>query len=159
MAIRRCPYCKAIIDEGLEYCSNCGTQLIFPDDEFMEEEIPGEKVVDVTDEESEPEEKEVSKDAKDLAAALEDVETEKTDEIIEGELKAEDSELIEEGELETSEVIGEEELESDEEEDIVPQTEETFVETGELEEELPGWEILVGPREAVDIPAYMKQAL
>jgi len=27
---------------------------------------------------------------------------------------------------------------------------------GELEEELPGWEILVGPREAVDLPAYMK---
>ncbi len=28
--------------------------------------------------------------------------------------------------------------------------------SGELEEELPGWEILVGPREAVDLPAYMK---
>jgi acetyl-CoA decarbonylase/synthase complex subunit gamma len=27
---------------------------------------------------------------------------------------------------------------------------------GELEEELPGWEILVGPREAVDIPSYLK---
>ena len=34
-----------------------------------------------------------------------------------------------------------------------------FVSTisGELEEELPGWEILVGPREAIDIPAYLKQ--
>ncbi len=31
--------------------------------------------------------------------------------------------------------------------------------SGELEEELPDWEIKVGPREAVDIPAYMKQAL
>lgn len=31
--------------------------------------------------------------------------------------------------------------------------------SGELEEELPGWEILVGPREAVDIPSYMKQVL
>jgi acetyl-CoA decarbonylase/synthase complex subunit gamma len=29
--------------------------------------------------------------------------------------------------------------------------------SGELEEELPGWEIQVGPREAVDIPAYLKQ--
>jgi hypothetical protein len=57
MAIRRCPYCKAIIDEGSEYCSNCGTQLIFPEDEFVEEEIPGEKVIDVNDEDSEPEEK------------------------------------------------------------------------------------------------------
>ncbi|MBE0409134.1 MAG: acetyl-CoA decarbonylase/synthase complex subunit gamma [Anaerolineales bacterium] len=31
--------------------------------------------------------------------------------------------------------------------------------SGELEEELPGWEIRVGPREAVDIPSFMKQAL
>ncbi len=28
--------------------------------------------------------------------------------------------------------------------------------SGELEEELPGWEIRVGPREAVDIPNYLK---
>jgi acetyl-CoA decarbonylase/synthase complex subunit gamma len=31
--------------------------------------------------------------------------------------------------------------------------------SGELEEELPGWEIKVGPREAVDLPSYLKQAL
>ncbi|GAB4573789.1 MAG: acetyl-CoA decarbonylase/synthase complex subunit gamma [Anaerolineae bacterium] len=31
--------------------------------------------------------------------------------------------------------------------------------SGELEEELPGWEVRVGPREAVDIPAFMKQVL
>jgi len=31
--------------------------------------------------------------------------------------------------------------------------------SGELEEELPGWEIRVGPREAVDLPAFMKQTL
>jgi acetyl-CoA decarbonylase/synthase complex subunit gamma len=31
--------------------------------------------------------------------------------------------------------------------------------SGELEEELPGWEIRVGPREAVDLPAFMRQAL
>ncbi len=31
--------------------------------------------------------------------------------------------------------------------------------SGELEEELPGWEIRVGPREAVDLPAYLKTAL
>ena len=29
---------------------------------------------------------------------------------------------------------------------------------GELEEELPGWEIKVGPREAVDLPAFMRMA-
>jgi len=28
--------------------------------------------------------------------------------------------------------------------------------SGELEEELPGWEIRVGPRDAVDIPAYLR---
>jgi len=56
MAIRRCPYCKAIIDEGSEYCSNCGTQLLFPEDEYIEEEIPGEEIIDedVTEEETEP---------------------------------------------------------------------------------------------------------
>lgn len=31
--------------------------------------------------------------------------------------------------------------------------------SGELEEELPNWEVRVGPREAVDLPAFMKQAL
>ncbi|MBI2868755.1 MAG: acetyl-CoA decarbonylase/synthase complex subunit gamma [Chloroflexi bacterium] len=30
-------------------------------------------------------------------------------------------------------------------------------ESGGLEEELPGWEILVGPREAAHLPAYLKQ--
>ncbi len=30
------------------------------------------------------------------------------------------------------------------------------VESGGLEEELPGWEILVGPREGAHIPAYVK---
>ncbi|RME84273.1 MAG: acetyl-CoA decarbonylase/synthase complex subunit gamma, partial [Caldilineae bacterium] len=31
--------------------------------------------------------------------------------------------------------------------------------SGELEEELPDWQVLVGPREAVDLPSYMKQVL
>ena len=31
--------------------------------------------------------------------------------------------------------------------------------SGELEAELPEWQILVGPREAVDIPKFLKQAL
>lgn len=35
----------------------------------------------------------------------------------------------------------------------------TAVLSGELEEELPDWNVKVGPREAVDIPAYMKQAV
>lgn len=35
----------------------------------------------------------------------------------------------------------------------------TAVLSGEVEEELPGWEIKVGPREAVDIPKFIKQVL
>jgi acetyl-CoA decarbonylase/synthase complex subunit gamma len=35
----------------------------------------------------------------------------------------------------------------------------TAVLSGELEEELPDWVVKVGPREAVDLPAYMKQVL
>jgi len=52
MAIIRCPYCHAIIDENDKYCNNCGTQLLFPEDEAVEEEIPGEKIIDAeTDDE------------------------------------------------------------------------------------------------------------
>jgi hypothetical protein len=43
LAIRRCPYCKAIIDESQKYCNNCGTQLLFPEDD---EPIKGEKILD-----------------------------------------------------------------------------------------------------------------
>lgn len=35
----------------------------------------------------------------------------------------------------------------------------TAVLSGELEEELPDWEVKVGPKEAVDLPAYMKEVL
>jgi len=53
VAIKRCPYCKAIIDGVAAYCSNCGTQLIFPEDESKEEEIPGDKIVEEEEEEDE----------------------------------------------------------------------------------------------------------
>ena len=51
MAITRCPYCHAIIDENDKYCNNCGTQLLFAEDEEVEEEIPGEKIIDANVEE------------------------------------------------------------------------------------------------------------
>jgi len=35
----------------------------------------------------------------------------------------------------------------------------TAVLSGELEEELPDWEVKVGPKEAVDLPAYLKEVL
>jgi len=47
MAITRCPYCHAIVDESSKYCPNCGTQLLFTEDDEIEEEIPGEKIVDL----------------------------------------------------------------------------------------------------------------
>ncbi len=51
MAIKRCPYCRALIDEKDQYCNNCGTQLLFPEDAEVEEEIPGEKIIDADVEE------------------------------------------------------------------------------------------------------------
>jgi hypothetical protein len=45
VAIRRCPYCKAIIDESQKYCNNCGTQLLFPEDDLNDEPIKGEKIL------------------------------------------------------------------------------------------------------------------
>ncbi|OGD11291.1 MAG: hypothetical protein A2Y86_04800 [Candidatus Aminicenantes bacterium RBG_13_62_12] len=49
MAIKRCPYCRSIIDEVDRYCNSCGTQLLFPEDENIEEDIPGERILDVED--------------------------------------------------------------------------------------------------------------
>lgn len=47
MGIKRCPYCRALISEEDQYCRNCGTQLLFPEDENLEEEIPGDKIIEV----------------------------------------------------------------------------------------------------------------
>ncbi|HYA48965.1 MAG TPA: zinc ribbon domain-containing protein [Burkholderiales bacterium] len=84
MAIIRCPYCHAIIDENDKYCNNCGTQLLFPEDEEVEEEIPGEKIIDVEAEE----EKDYSVEEPDEAAAgpAEGDEEEATEEERTGEL-------------------------------------------------------------------------
>lgn len=51
MAIKRCPYCRALIDEKEQYCNNCGTQLLFPEDGAVEEEIPGDKIIEADVEE------------------------------------------------------------------------------------------------------------
>jgi hypothetical protein len=53
VAIIKCPYCKAFIEEGSEFCSNCGTKLIFPEDEDIEEEIPGERIIELGEKEYE----------------------------------------------------------------------------------------------------------
>jgi len=97
MAIKRCPYCKAIIEEGEKYCNNCGTQLLFPEDEFIEEEIPGEKIKE--EEEGEelelPEEKEEEKEEE-----LEELEEEKEIEEIMAETSEKEEEREEKDEIE-----------------------------------------------------------
>ena len=77
MAITRCPYCHAIIDENDKYCNNCGTQLLFPEDEDVDEEIPGEKIIDAEVEEKdytvdEPEDEKKPTDIIDLAEDLDE---------------------------------------------------------------------------------------
>lgn len=76
MAITRCPYCHAIIDEQDKYCNNCGTQLLFADDDEIEEEIPGEKIIDAEVEDKdytvdEPEGEKRPAAARDLDDAIE----------------------------------------------------------------------------------------
>ncbi len=77
MAITRCPYCHAIIDENVKYCNNCGTQLLFADDEGADEEIPGEKIIDADTEEKdytieEPEGESKPKEDPDLDEEIEE---------------------------------------------------------------------------------------
>lgn len=92
MGIKRCPYCRALISDQDQYCKNCGTQLLFPEDEEIEEEIPGDRII----------EDNRQKDASELPAG-EELETEP------GEDETELEELEEEPELEeeTGEATGE----------------------------------------------------
>ena len=52
MTIKRCPYCRSIINEADRYCNSCGTQLLFPEDESIEEPIPGDRIVEAEEEAS-----------------------------------------------------------------------------------------------------------
>ena len=80
MAIRRCPYCKAIIDGVAEYCSNCGTQLLFPEDEFKEEEIPGDKIVEEEEKEEGTLEAEETEEAQEAESEKEEPSPESAEE-------------------------------------------------------------------------------
>jgi hypothetical protein len=131
MAIRRCPYCKAIIDEQDKYCNNCGTQLLFPEDEFVEEEIPGDKIVDEDETKEEEQEEELEEEEKpgkteSVEEKVEEDEEEEEIEEEEEEDKDDDSEELgerveekeedeEEAEEEFEPEAGEEELEEEEE--------------------------------------------
>ena len=117
MAIIRCPYCHAIIDENDKYCNNCGTQLLFPEDESVEEEIPGEKILEAEpdDEEKDYEVEEPDKETAELSDTEKETKdvTEKsgtgpwggTEPAEKGELLEEDAAENEEDEEETEEVI------------------------------------------------------
>jgi len=130
MAIRRCPYCKAIIDESLEYCSNCGTQLLFPEDEAIEEDIPGERIVDVDEEEEteeEPEPPKKNKPKEEHSETSEELEANSEEEKREDEDAAEEfEELVEPQEEKPKE---EEEEEEEEEKKLEP---EPVPETGKI---------------------------
>ncbi len=85
MAITRCPYCHAIIDENDKYCNNCGTQLLFTEDEEIEEEIPGEKIIEADVEEKdytvdEPESEKRPAAKKDLDSEIDEELGEKAEE-------------------------------------------------------------------------------
>ena len=102
MAITRCPYCHAIIDENVKYCNNCGTQLLFSEDADVEEEIPGEKFISADTEEKdytvdEPEGESKPKEDPDLDEELEE-ETEELalDKLLAGEAEEDDEDLTEE---------------------------------------------------------------
>lgn len=133
MAITRCPYCHAIIDENDKYCNNCGTQLLFPEDEEIEEEIPGEKIIDAETEE------------KDYEIGLEDLieeETVKAAGLDESEVSEKDEEREEREEEESRDVIvlDEAELKEDIEESFLmaaPGARETGPEQKEPAEEEP----------------------
>jgi hypothetical protein len=43
------------VEEGALYCRQCGTQLLFPEDENIEEDIPGEKIILNSEEKTEEE--------------------------------------------------------------------------------------------------------
>lgn len=125
MAITRCPYCHAIIDENDKYCNNCGTQLLFPEDDEVDEEIPGEKIVDAEVEEKDytVDEPEDEKRPAGAAAAEADIDEELEEEMREeaaekalDELVAEE-EIEEEAEGPTEEVILVDEIKASEAED------------------------------------------
>ena len=160
MAIRRCPYCKAIIDEQDKYCNNCGTQLLFPEDEFVEEEIPGDKIVDEDEtkeeelEEKKIEEGEEPEEVKALKGETAEDEEEEDEEKLE-ELEEEkpeeknDSEVLEEPEegKEEDEKEVEEELELENEEEEEEELEEEE-ETEEPAEEIRTEELVGTPAQA-----------
>ena len=168
MAIRSCPYCKAIIDEGSEYCSNCGTQLLFPEDEHIHEEIPGEKIVEEEAPEEENQKKRKSssrkRKKKEVLQELEPVETEEeaepvpaveveeTEETVEEEIAIDMKEIEETDDIEKSDESSDGEKPPEEERD------EFFVEAQEPAFGTEDLEKVIDPeeKEKAEIEKFLK---
>ncbi len=133
MAIRRCPYCKAIIDEGSEYCSNCGTQLLFPEDENIQEEIPGEEIVDEENQEESPKKKKAfsrrRKKEEEEEEPVSEEEREEMKEEPEEEIGQEEiaAEMLKKAEMEDTDRPDEEDIQEEQIEEEVPAEEELTV--------------------------------
>lgn len=131
MAIKRCPYCRAIIDEKDKYCNNCGTQLLFPEDEFIEEDIPGEKIIeDDFKDDKLPEEEEAETEEEEEEMEEDETEEEEAE-------KEEEDEEEEQIDMKTSEGNEEEKLKTGEEieETVTGEEEALKIKTPEPEEE------------------------
>jgi len=135
MAIRRCPYCKAIIDEQDKYCNNCGTQLLFPEDEYVEEEIPGDKIIDDDEDDEEEEKEELVEEEPGEAALIEEEVEEEEEEEEETSAELEEPEEEEEPEEPAEEDRLKDEIEKDEEEKGLTGEEEEYATPGEVSSE------------------------
>jgi hypothetical protein len=159
MAIKRCPYCKAIIDEEDKYCNNCGTQLLFPEDESIEEEIPGDKIIDEEEDEEEEEEEEELLEDEGAGATKEseDLDEEEGEKALEEELEAEEAELqgeqteeeIEEDKEEISTGVETEKWQAEGAQTEQPEGEEAQIEASELQ--ASGEMIEEGEEEEIEI--------
>jgi|GEM_PF-3338751 len=143
MAITRCPYCHAIIDENDKYCNNCGTQLLFPEDDEVDEEIPGEKIIDAEVEEKDYTVDEPEDEKRPAAAA--DAE-EDIDEALDAEMREEAAEKAldelvveekheEEAEGPTEEVILVDEIEASEASEAEDRSRTGEIETGPVDKD------------------------
>ncbi|MDI6697366.1 MAG: zinc ribbon domain-containing protein [Candidatus Saccharicenans sp.] len=106
MGIKRCPYCRALISDRDQYCKNCGTQLLFPEDEEIEEEIPGDRIIEddrQRDDSHQPAEEQLEEELEEEPESGEGLETESEPEEETELLLAKDKEetaLLEEEEVE-----------------------------------------------------------
>ncbi|MBP7794443.1 MAG: zinc ribbon domain-containing protein [Candidatus Saccharicenans sp.] len=101
MGIKRCPYCRALISDLDEFCKNCGTRLLFPEDEEIEEEIPGDKIIeDDRRPKGEEEQSEVGNESTEIFPGQEAAQFDEEDEL--------EEDLVTEEELEEVIIVDEE---------------------------------------------------